>query len=77
MSSFKIENKIDTQTYKLTLLFTYRIHNTFYISLLKAYHYRIDDAKAHEFMQISKLKNNQEIWEIKKIIEKTRNENEI
>ena len=33
--SFKIENKIDSQTYKLTLFNIYRIYNTFHVSLLK------------------------------------------
>ena len=35
VSSFRIENKIDTQTYKLTLFFTYRIYNTFYVFFIE------------------------------------------
>ena len=77
VSSFRIENKINTQTYKLTLFFIYRIYNTFYISLLKLYYHKVDDTKAYEFVQVSKLKNDQEIWEIKKIIDKTKIESEI
>ena len=42
---FKIKNKIDSQTYKLILFNIYRIHNTFHVSLLKKYHYRVDDKK--------------------------------
>ena len=77
VSSFKIENKINTQIYKLTLFFIYRIHNIFYVSLLKSYYHKVDEAKAHEFMQVSKLKNNQKMWKIEKIVDKTKNEDEI
>ena len=59
--SFRIENKIKKQTYRLTLSFTYRIHNIFYVSLLKSYYHRIDDKNAHEFMQVSDLMNNDEL----------------
>ena len=48
--SFKIENKIEKQTYRLTLSSTYRIHNIFHIFLLKSYHHKADDKNAHEFM---------------------------
>ena len=48
--SFKIENKIKKQTYRLTLLSTYRIYNVFHVFLLKLYHYKADDKDAHEFM---------------------------
>ena len=58
--SFKIENKIEKQTYQLTLSSTYRIHNIFHVSLLKLYHHKTDDKDAHEFMQISNLINNDE-----------------
>ena len=56
--SFKIENKIEKQTYRLTLLSTYQIHNVFHIFLLKLYYYKIDDKNVHEFMQILNLINN-------------------
>ena len=58
--SFKIENKIEKQTYRLTLSSTYRIHNVFHVSLLKSYHHKTDDKDAHEFIQISNLINDDE-----------------
>ena len=45
VESFKIENKIETQIYRLTLSNIYQIHNTFHVSLLKSYRYRVDDKK--------------------------------
>ena len=57
---FKIENKIEKQTYRLTLSSTYRIYNIFHVFLLKLYYYKIDDKNAHEFMQILNLINNDE-----------------
>ena len=57
---FKIENKIEKQTYQLTLSLTYQIYNIFHIFLLKSYHHKIDDKNAHEFMQILNLINNDE-----------------
>ena len=57
---FKIENKIEKQTYQLTLPSTYRIHNVFHIFLLKSYHHKVDDKDAHEFMQASNLINDDE-----------------
>ena len=59
--SFRIENKVEKQTYRLTLSFTYRIHNIFYVFLLKSYHYRADDKNAYEFMQVLNLMNNDEL----------------
>ena len=53
--SFKIENKIEAQTYRLTLFFNYRIHNIFHVFLLESYHHRVDDANVNAFMQASKL----------------------
>ena len=58
--SFKIENKIEKQTYRLTLSSIYRIYNVFYVSLLKSYYYKVDDKDAHEFMQVLNLINNDE-----------------
>ena len=58
--SFKIKDKIEKQTYRLTLSFIYRIHNVFYIFLLKLYYYKTDDKDAHEFMQILNLINDDE-----------------
>ena len=60
VKSFKIENKIEKQAYRLTLSSTYRIHNIFYVFLLKSYHHRTDDKNAHEFMQVSNLINDDE-----------------
>ena len=70
--SFKIENKIEKQMYRLTLSSTYRIHNIFYIFLLKSYHYKADDKNAHEFMQVLNLINDDEQWKMKKIVNKTK-----
>ena len=61
IESFRVENKIEAQTYRLTLLFIYRIHNIFHVSLLKFYHHRVDVTKAYEFMQVSKLINDEEM----------------
>ena len=52
---FKMKDKIEKQTYRLTLSNIYRIHNTFYISLLKSYLHRADGAKTKTMMQVSKL----------------------
>ena len=57
---FKIENKIEKQTYRLTLSSTYQIHNVFYVFLLKSYYHKIDNKDAHEFMQASNLINGDE-----------------
>ena len=43
INSFQIKNKIDEQTYRLTLFNTYRIYNIFHVSLLKSYLYRAND----------------------------------
>ena len=58
--SFKIENKIVKQTYRLMLLSTYQIHNIFHVFLLKSYHHKIDNKNAHKFMQVSDLINDDE-----------------
>ena len=58
--SFKIENKIEKQTYRLTLLSTYQIYNIFHVFLLKSYSYKVDDKNAHEFMQVLNLINDDE-----------------
>ena len=41
--------------YRLTLSNIYRIHNIFYVSFLKSYLHRADDAKTKAIMQASKL----------------------
>ena len=56
---FEIKNKIDAQMYRLILFNIYRIHNTFHVSLLKNYYHKENDKHAKQFMQISKLINNE------------------
>ena len=68
--SFRIENKIEKQTYQLTLSSTYRIHNVFHVSLLKSYHHKADDKNAHEFMQALNLINDDEQWKVKEIVDR-------
>ena len=58
--SFKIKNKIDSQTYKLILFNIYRIYNTFYVLLLKKYYHRVDDKKTKTMFQVLKLIDNDE-----------------
>ena len=55
VESFKIENKIEAQIYRLTLSNIYRIHNIFHVSLLKSYRHRVDDKKTKQMMQTSNL----------------------
>ena len=57
---FKIENKIEKQTYRLMLSSTYEIYNVFYVFLLKLYYYKADDKDMHEFMQVLNLINDDE-----------------
>ena len=76
--SFWIENKVEKQTYCLTLSFTYRIYNSFHVFLLKSYYYRIDNKNAHKFMQVSDLMNDDELWKVEKIVDKIKiRENDI
>ena len=58
VDSFRIKNKIDKQTNRLTLPNIYRIHNTFYVSFLKSYLYHVDDQETKIMMQASNLINN-------------------
>jgi len=46
VESFRIKNKIKTQTYRLILLNIYRIHNTFHVLLLKLYLHHASDKQA-------------------------------
>ena len=57
IESFRMKNKINEQTYCLTLLNIYRIYNTFYISFLKSYLHCVNDAKTKIIMQVLKLIN--------------------
>ena len=52
---FKIENKINVQIYCLMLFNIYRIHNTFYVFLLKKYHHHVNDKQTKSMLQILKL----------------------
>ena len=45
IESFRMKNKIDEQMYCFTLFNIYRIHNIFYVSFLKSYLHRADNAK--------------------------------
>ena len=58
---FRIENKINAQTYRLRLSSTYRIHNIFHVFLLKFYHYKANSKQTNIFMQISKLIDDKEM----------------
>ena len=50
INSFRIINKIKTQTYRLLLSIIYRIYNIFYIFLLKLYHNRDYDDASKSFI---------------------------
>ena len=50
VDSFRMKNKIDEQTYRLTLSNIYRIHNIFHVSLLKSYLHRVDDSETKIMM---------------------------
>ena len=45
-----MKNKIDEQTYRLTLSNIYRIHNIFHVLFLKSYLYRVDDQETKVIM---------------------------
>ena len=68
---FRIEDEVGAQAYRLTLPSTYRIHNTFHVSLLEPYHHRAVVAEAHEFMQAPELIDDEEMWEVEEIADKT------
>ena len=54
---FQMKNKINEQTYRLTLFNIYRIQNIFHVSFLILYLYRVDDQKKKVIMQTLKLIN--------------------
>ena len=68
---FRVEDKIGAQAYRLTLPNTYRIHNTFHVSLLEPYHHRAGDAEAEQMMQAPDLIDDEEQWEIEEILDRT------
>ena len=67
---FRIKNKVESQAYRLTLPNTYRIHNTFHVSLLKKYHHRADAKKAKSMLMAPELIDDEEQWEIEEILDK-------
>ena len=72
VGSFRIEDKVKEQVYRLTLSSIYRIHNIFHVSLLKPYHHRADSEEADAFMQVLELIDDEEQWEIEEILDKTK-----
>ena len=50
LNSFRMKNKINEQTYRLTLFNTYRNYNIFHMLFLKSYLYRVDDQKTKIMM---------------------------
>ena len=69
---FRIVDKVGAQAYRLLLPSSYRIHNTFHVSLLEPYHLRASDATM-DFMQPPELIDDDELWEVEEIIDKVRN----
>ena len=70
---FRIVDKVGAQAYRLLLPSTFRIHNTFHVSLLEPYRLR-DCADASEvFMQAPELIDDEELWEVEEIVDKVKN----
>ena len=65
-------DKIGSQAYRLLLSSTYRIHNTFHVSLFKLYYLRDCGEAAKSFMQALELIDDNEIWEVEEIINKVK-----
>ena len=61
MSFFRIVDKIRAQIYRLLLSIIYRIHNIFYIFLLKSYYNRDYDNASEFFMQAFEFIDNDEL----------------
>jgi len=59
IESFRIKNKIKTQTYCFILFNIYQIYNTFYILFFKLYLHRVDNKQTKQILQISKLIDNE------------------
>ena len=70
---FRIVDKIGAQAYRLLLPSTYKIHNTFHVSLLEPYHHRECGEIADEFMQAPELIDDEEMWEVEEILDKATN----
>ncbi len=56
---FKIEEFIEKQAYKLRLFHTFRIHNVFYVFLLKSYKKRFDDVITSSSIIIDKERHDE------------------
>ena len=63
---FKITSRIGDQAYQLELLATWRIHNTFHVSLLKKW--RGEDWTAEDGDPVPELQEDDEEFEIEKVI---------
>ncbi len=57
--SFKIEEFIEKQIYKLRLYHTFRIHNVFYVSLLKSYKKRFHNVIASSSIMIDEERHDE------------------
>lgn len=73
MGPFRITDKVGAQAYRLLLPSTYRIHNTFHVSLLEPYHHRECGDAPDDFMQAPELIDDDEMWEVEEIIDKVKN----
>ena len=69
---FRIMDKVGPQAYRLLLPSTYRIHNTFHVSLLEPYHLRDCGEAAESFMQAPELIDDDEMWEVEEIVDKVK-----
>ena len=69
LNSFRILKSFDTQTYRLTLFSTYRIHSIFHVFLLKSYRRRENDSTVSN-MFFSEIIDDQKKWEIEEILKK-------
>ncbi len=70
---FRIVDKVGAQAYRLLLPSTYRIHNTFHVSLLEPYHNRDGGDASEPFMQAPELIDDDELWEVEEVIDKVKN----
>lgn len=70
---FRITDKVGAQAYRLLLPSTYRIHNTFHVSLLEPYHIRDCGDASDTFMQAPELIDDDELWEVEEIVDRVKN----
>jgi hypothetical protein len=69
IKSFRIAKIVEKQTYHLILSFSYRIHNVFHVFYLKFYKKRLKNNLIFD-MSFSELVENDNISEMKKILQK-------